>query len=294
MKPAEFDYHRPDTLAAAMQLLAEHGDFGKIVAGGQSLVPSMNFRLARPETLIDINDIPEIQGIREEGDTLVIGAVTRHAAFHKPVCDGATGRMLATVEQNISHYPIRQRGTFGGSLSHADPASEWCLVVMTFGADMEIEGQEGARRVPAAEFFKGTFVTAIGADELLIRVRLPKLPEGWGTGFYEFSRRRGDFALAMGLAGLRVKAGRIAEARLGVGAVASHGLRLETLEQRLVGQPATVETAKAVAAEVPGLVDPSSDIHGSAEYRRELSGTVVKRALVAAMINCGALAEAAA
>ncbi|SLN70655.1 FAD binding domain-containing protein [Roseisalinus antarcticus] len=286
MKPAAFSYHRPETISDALALLAEHGDVGKIIAGGQSLVPSMNFRLARPETLIDMNAIAEIAGIEDRGDTLVIGAMTRHAAFHTPVCDGPTGAMLTRVVGNIAHYPIRQRGTFGGSLCHADPASEWCLVAATFDAAMEIHGQDGMREVGAADFFKGTFTTAVGGDELLARIHLPKLPEGWGTGFYEFSRRRGDFALAMAVAALKVEGGKIADARLGVGAVAAHGLRLETLEQALTGQPATEETIAEVAAQVPGLVKPSGDIHGSAEYRRDLAQAVVRRALNAALADC--------
>ena len=288
MKPAPFDYYKPHTVPEALSLLAEHGMTGKVIAGGQSLVPSMNFRLARPEALIDINEIAEIQGIDETGDTLIIGALTRHAAFHEPVCDGPTGRMLAHVVRNISHYPIRQRGTFGGSLSHADPASEWCLVAMTLGAEMEIRGPGGERRVPARDFFKGTFMTAVGPDELLCRVHLPKLPDGWGAGFHEFSRRKGDFALAMSLAALRIEDGAVREARLGVGGVASHALRLAPIEAALVGKPATPEAFKAAAEAVRDLIDPTSDIHGSAVYRRDLAVAMVGRALIDAAIDAEA------
>lgn len=288
MKPAAFHYVKPATVADALAALAGFGAEGKIIAGGQSLVPSMNFRLARPETLIDINAIAEIQGVTQEPGMLVIGAVTRHAAFHAPISDDATGRMLAKVVQNIAHYPIRQRGTFGGSLSHADPASEWCLVAATLGAEVEIAGQAGTRQVPAAEFFRGTFMTAIGADELLLRVRLPRLGAGWGSGFYEFSRRKGDFALAMALAMLRLEGGRIAEARLGLGAVSAHPLRLGALEARLVGQVAGPEAFAEIAEEAKTMVSPSSDIHGSAEYRTDLVGTVIRRALAQAAADCGA------
>lgn len=287
MKPAAFRYVRPATVDEALAALAEFGADGKVIAGGQSLVPSMNFRLARPETLIDINRIPEIQGVLVEPSALVVGAVTRHAAFHHPVSDDATGRMLARVVQNIAHYPIRQRGTFGGSLSHADSASEWCLVAMTLGAEMEIAGQQGTRRVPADQFFRGTFVTVIDENELLLRVRLPRLGAGWGSGFYEFSRRKGDFALAMALAMLRLDGGRVAEARLGLGAVAAHALRLEALEARLVGAPATPETFAEVAEVAKTMVSPSSDIHGSTEYRTDLVGTVIRRALAQAAADCG-------
>ena len=283
MKPASFSYRKPTSIAEALALLKAFGEDGKIIAGGQSLVPSMNFRLARPETLIDINHIPDIQGVKDGGDHLDIGAVTRHATFHQPVSPCPLGRMLTKVVANIAHYPIRQRGTFGGSLSHADPASEWCLVATTMGAELEIHGQNGPRRVPVAQYFRGTFVTAVGRDELLARIRLPKLPAGWGSGFYEFSRRKGDFALAMSLAALKVEGGVITGARLGLGAVAAHPTRLESLEAALIGQPATPDTFAAIGAKARGMVTPSGDIHGSAEYRSELVPTVITRALTAAL-----------
>lgn len=287
MKPTSFSYHKPETLPDALALLAEFGEEGKIIAGGQSLVPSMNFRLARPETLIDVNAIADIQGVRDRADHLEIGAVTRHAAFHHPVCAGPLGRLLTKVVAHIAHYPIRQRGTFGGSLSHADPASEWCLVAATLGAEMEIHGPDGARRVPVAEYFRGTFTTAVGPDEILARIRLPKLPEGWGTGFYEFSRRKGDFALAMALAALSVEGGVVKGARLGLGAVASHPVRFKELEAELVGRPATEEVFAEIGGRAQCLVNPSGDIHGSAEYRRELTATVIRRALVEAAAEAG-------
>jgi len=282
MKPASFGFLKPSTLPEALAFLASHGADGKIIAGGQSLVPSMNFRLARPETLIDINDIPEIQGVRDMPDHLEIGAVTRHAAFHSPVCPGPLGRMLSKVVANIAHYPIRQRGTFGGSLSHADPASEWCLVTAALGGELEIHGQSGPRRVPVTAFFKGTFMTDVGLDEILARIRLPKLPEGWGTGFYEFSRRKGDFALASALAALSVGGGVVRGARLGLGAVAAHPLRLTDCEAALIGQPATAETFARIGAMAQAQVHTTGDIHGSAEYRRELIATVLRRALTEA------------
>ncbi|MFB0993865.1 MAG: FAD binding domain-containing protein, partial [Paracoccaceae bacterium] len=259
---------------------------GKVIAGVHSHVPAMIFRLARPEVLIDVNEISEIQGVSIESAAIVIGSVTRHAAFHKLVCDDPVGRMLTKVVQNISHYPIRQRGTFGGSLCHADPASEWCLVATTLGAEFEIVGQGGNRHVFAAEFFKGAFMTAVGEDELLARVRLSRLPEGWGSGFYEFSRRKGDFALAMSLVMLKIDAGRISDVRIGLGAVSGRPLRLDSLEGRLKGRPVNIDTFAEIAQAAREMVNPSSDIHGSAEYRRDLTATVIKRALIAAAADC--------
>ncbi|PZQ97668.1 MAG: hypothetical protein DI533_10860 [Cereibacter sphaeroides] len=282
MKPAAFHYEAPATLAEALRLIRENADDGKILAGGQSLVPAMNFRLARPGVLVDINGVKEIDFLRETENELIIGALTRHAAFHKPVCGGPLGVMMAKVVRNIAHYPIRQRGTFGGSLCHADPASEWCLLAATLGATMVIQNQDGAREVPAAEYFRGTFTTAVGADEILAEIRLPKFAPGWGTGFYEFSRRKGDFALAMSLAALRIEGGVIREARLGLGAVADHGKRLVELEAELVGKEPTRETFVNIGQRAKGMVNPSGDIHGSAEYRRDLAGTVIERALTEA------------
>lgn len=264
-------------------MLADHGAMSKIIAGGQSLVPSMNFRLARPETLIDINAISELEGIRDTGDTLEIGALTRHAAFHALVCDGPTGQMLTRAVRHVAHYPIRQRGTFGGSLAHADPAAEWCLIAATLDAEIEIAGQDGTRRIPAEAFFRGTFTTALAPEEVLIRIHMPKLPADWGVGFHEFSRRHGDFALAMSAAALRVERGAIVEVRVGLGAVGGTPLRLGLVEAQLTGAPAEPDVLAEAAAEVPGMIDPASDIHGSADFRRELAATMVARALQEAL-----------
>ncbi|MBS7707143.1 FAD binding domain-containing protein [Chelatococcus asaccharovorans] len=282
MKPASFDYIRPGSRAEILAALAAHGDDGKILAGGQSLVAAMNFRLARPEVLIDINGTKDLDYLQPSGDSLAIGALTRHAAFHKPVVDGPLGPLLAKVVRNIAHYPIRQRGTFTGSLAHADPASEWCLVATTLDAEMLIVNAEGERRCRAGDFFKGTFTTAVGAQDLLAEVRLPLLDDGWRSGFYEFSRRAGDFALAMSLAALKLENGRITEARLGVGGVADRAIRLHALENELAGKAPSRELFEDVAASAKAAIKPSEDIHASADYRRDLIRTVVLRALTEA------------
>ncbi|MEP0324979.1 FAD binding domain-containing protein [Bauldia litoralis] len=282
MKPAAFSYESPSTLAEAMKLIKANAADGRVIAGGQSLVAAMNFRLARPDVLIDLNGVKELDFIEETPGELVIGAMTRHAAFHKPVCDGPLGRLLSKVVPNIAHYPIRNRGTFGGSLCHADPASEWCVVAATLDATMKIGSAAGDREVPVADFFRGSFTTAVEPGEILIAIRLPKLDAGWGTGFYEYSRRKGDFALAMALTALRVEGGAISAARVGLGGVADHGKRMADLEAALVGKPATAETFAEVGKLASTLVSPYGDIHGSAEYRRDLTATVVARALAEA------------
>lgn len=282
MKPASFAYFRPTSRSQAVSLLAEHGDDGKVLAGGQSLVAAMNFRLARPGVLIDINGAGDLNYLRLEDGWLRIGALTRHAAFHGPVTDGPLGALLAKVVRHIAHYPIRQRGTFTGSLAHADPASEWCLVATTLGAQMCIASQDGERVCPAAQFFKGTFTTAMGPQDLLAEVRLPVLGTAWRSGFHEFSRRAGDFALAMSLAALRIEDGLIQEARLGVGGVSDRALRLENLEAELVGRPPLPKLFADVAEAARLQIKPSADIHASPAYRSDLIRTVVKRALTQA------------
>lgn len=285
MKPSRFQYHLATDVPHALALLREHAGEAKIIAGGQSLVPVMNFRLARPGVLVDINAISEIAGVTgSSAEGVTIGAMTRHAAFHSPVEPGPVGVMLTKVVKNIAHYPIRQRGTFGGSLAHADPASEWCLTAMTLGAVMVICGPAGERRVPAADFFRGTFTTAVGEEDLLQAVEIPPHVGDWRSGFYEFSRRKGDFALAMALAFLRFEGGRIAEARLGVGAVSDRPIRLVAGEALLTGQAPDAALFRAVAADAQSRIEPSSDIHASVEYRRDLMGTVIERALAEA---CG-------
>jgi aerobic carbon-monoxide dehydrogenase medium subunit len=279
MKPAPFIYHRPASLSEMLTLLEEHGDDAKVLAGGQSLVAAMNFRLARPSMLIDANRLAELSSVMADGDHLVIGALTRHATFHKPVVDHPIGHLLARVVRFIAHYPIRQRGTFGGSLCHADPASEWCLVSTVLDAEMLIESKAGKRRLPAKEFFKGTFTTALKPNELLTHIRVPLGNRAAKGGFYEFSRRAGDFALAMALVTLECDGSRIKAARLGLGGIADRAVRLPELEAKLVGQNADEKTFKEIAAEASDSITPTSDIHGSTEYRKDLIKAVLSRAL---------------
>ena len=209
MKPVSFRYFAPRTVDDALDLLAAHGQEGKILAGGQSLVPAMNFRLARPTSLIDINRIDALDYVREQGGELRIGALARHARFEAPVTGGALSAFLPRVARHIGHLPIRSRGTFCGSIAHADPASEWCLLAATLDAELVIVSRRGQRNVRPNEFFVGALTTILEPDELLTEIRLPLLDEGWRTGFAEFSRRAGDYALAMCAVFLRFEEGRI-------------------------------------------------------------------------------------
>ena len=217
MKPAPFDYHAPRSVEEAVELLAAHGDDAKVLAGGQSLVPAMNFRLARPAVLVDINRIAELDFCTTTDGALRIGALARHARFERAVTQGPLGDLLADVVRYIAHLPIRVRGTFAGSLAHADPAAEWCVVATTLDAEIRARGPGGERSIEAAAFFRSILTTALRPDELITEVRLPALGPDWRFGFAEFSRRAGDFALSMALAALRLDGGRIVEARVGVG-----------------------------------------------------------------------------
>jgi carbon-monoxide dehydrogenase medium subunit len=279
MKPVSFRYFAPRTVDDALDLLAEHGREGKILAGGQSLVPAMNFRLARPASLIDINRIDALDYLREDEGELHIGALARHARFEAPVAGGAFSAFLPRVARHIGHLPIRSRGTFCGSVAHADPASEWCLLAATLDAEFVIVSRRGQRNIRPNEYFVTALTTTLEPDELLAEIRLPLLDEGWRAGFAEFSRRAGDFALAMCAAFLRFEDGRIAEARLGVGGATDRPSRIAAAEAVLSGtngEPSILQEASDIAAET---IEPLQDIHAGAAYRRDLVRAMVGRAL---------------
>ena len=282
MKPAAFRYFAPRTIDEALLLLAEHGEEGRVLAGGQSLVPAMNFRLARPASLIDINRIASLDYVSAADGILRIGALARHAQFEAPVADGATGKLLPQVARHIAHLPIRVRGTFAGSLAHADPASEWCLVAAILEAELVAVSARGTREFRPAQFFTGPLMTALAADELLCEIRLPLLREGWRTGFAEFSRRAGDYALAMSAACLRIEGGRIAEARIGVGGAADRPQRIGGAEALLVGSEGRADILREAAELAGQAIDPLEDVQAGAEYRRDLVRAMVERALVQA------------
>ena len=275
MKPAPFEYHAPRTVAELCELLERHAEDGKILAGGQSLVPVMNFRLARPAKLFDINGIRELDFLRVEKKMIHIGALARHAAFHKPVVPGPTGTLLAEVVRHIAHYPIRQRGTFAGSIAHADPASEWCLVAVVLEAEIVARSVKGERVIAARDYFRGTFATALEPNEVITEVRLPVLDDSWRTGFYEYSRRAGDFALAMTAVALKSVTGKIREARIAHGGVEDRPARCAEAERALVEGKTPAEAAELVSQSVT----PMQDLHSDAPYRKDLVRATTIRAL---------------
>ena len=283
MKPAAFQYHTAATVEEAVATLAEVApDQGRILAGGQSLVPTMAFRLATPGHLVDINGIEELHRLAVADGVLSIGACVRHAAFHRPVTDGGLGALLTRVAGHIGHYPIRQRGTFCGSLAQADPASEWCLVAVTLGATIIAQSTRGRREIPASDFIEGVMSTALEDDELLVEARLPLPATDTRFGFQEFSRRSGDFALAMALAAFRLEGGVITDARLAIGGAEDRPRRIAEAEAALEGQAPGSEAFEAAASAVAAALDPMEDAATSAQYRREVAQSLTRRALESA------------
>jgi carbon-monoxide dehydrogenase medium subunit len=280
MKPAAFRYHAPKTIDEAVALLAEVApEDGRILAGGQSLVPTMAFRLAKPGHLVDINNVAALKRLTVSGGKLCIGACVRHAAFHKPVCDGPLGKFLTYVVRYIAHFPIRNRGTFCGSLAYSDPSSEWCLVMAALDGELVAQSAKGTRVIPAREFFQGIMTTALREDELLIEARLPLLPDDTRCGFYEFSRRAGDFAMAAAVGVYRLDGGNIVEPRVAIGGVEPNPRRIPEAERALAGAAPDDKAFRAAADAAMNAVDAMEDAMTSAEFRRDLVLAVTRRAL---------------
>ena len=280
MKPAPFVYHAPKTVNDALANLAEFGpQDGRVLAGGQSLIPMMAFRMARPAHLIDINTVAGLDRLAVEGDVLSVAACVRHAAFHRPVVEGPTGALLSRVVRDIAHYPIRLRGTFCGSLAHADPASEWCLAAVTLGAEIVAMSRRGRRVIAADDFFEGMMATALAEDEVLLEARLPLLAPDTRFGFYEFSRRAGDYALAMALVTFRLQDGAIVAPRIGIGGAEARPRRMAAAEAVLAGRRPDTESFRAAAEAAADAIEPMEDIHADAEFRLDLVRAVTRRAL---------------
>lgn len=281
MKTSAFEYHAARTVGEATELLARYaGEDGRVLAGGQSLVPAMALRVASPAHLIDINGIEELKEFTAGSDGhLCVRACVRHAAFQRPVEAGPLGALLARVVRYIAHYPIRTRGTMCGSLANADPASEWCLVAATLDAELTAVSRRGTRRIPARDWFQGLMTTCLEADELLSEVRFKSLSADTVFGFQEFSRRAGDFALAMALVTFRLQSGVIVEPRVGVGAVEPTPRRITAAEDALRGRKPSRGLYEEAARKAAEAVDPLTDARYDTAYRRDLTRVMVRRAL---------------
>lgn len=278
MKPAPFAYEAPETLAEAQRILAEAGSDAKILAGGQSLVPLLNMRLARPELLVDINRVQMADTITEEGGRVHLGALVRHRAAETSAVVKSRLPLLAEAISQVGHIDIRNRGTVVGSLSHGDPVAEIPAVLMALDGEVEVLGTSGVRRVAAADFFVTYLTTALQADEVAQAVTFPSLPPATGTAFVEFARRHGDFAIVGVACQISLHPdGGIREARLALAGVADVPYRARGAEVELVsrGMGALPQAIAAVRDEI----DPESDIHAPADYRRHLAGVLTERAV---------------
>ena len=278
MKPAAFEYFGPASRDEALDLLARHED-AKPLAGGQSLVPAMNFRLARPAVLIDLNRIADLAGIHE-GESLRIGAMTRQADIERQAGMARLAPLVSDAMPHVAHAPIRNRGTIGGNLAHADPASELPAVMTALGARFRLQRIQGERWIPASEFFQGLFVTALEVGELLVEVEIPRRPARSGHGFLEVCRRHGDYALTGACAEVSLNdRGECALARLVLFGVGEGPWLANRANDLLTGSRPDAEIIAAAAETVRADVDPPSDIHASAAYRRHLSGVLARRVL---------------
>lgn len=283
LKPAPFTLHRPTTLNEAVILLASLADEDvRIIAGGQSLVPMMAFRLARPGHLIDLNSVGGLAQISDGADALEIGALVRHNDIAKAKQGGVTLSVLQAVMPNIAHHPIRTRGTVCGSLAHADPASEWCLSAATLDAVMVAQSAKGERQIAARDWFQGAMTTTLNADEVLRAVRFPQLPKGTRFAFREFSRRSGDFAIAATLVCFELKDGRMTHARIGIGGAEDHPRRIAEAEALLNGAAPSSDLFSKAGTAVAAALDPMEDQSTNAAYRRDLAAALVERALAEA------------
>ena len=279
MKPPRFEYHAPTTIDEAVALLARYGGEAKVLAGGQSLVPLLNFRLSRPAALIDVNRIAPLAYVREDNGTVTLGAMTRQRTIEFSAVVARRLPLLTEATRWVGHLPLRSRGTIGGSLAHADPSAEYPAVLTALDGAVVAQSPRGRRTLNAGELFETYLTTRLAADELLVEVRLPAMPAGCGYAFEEFARRHGDFAI-VGIAAMVVPDGaRCTMARLATAGAGPVPMRLRDAEAILERDGLGDTAIQAAAARAAELVTPDSDVHATAAYRRHLTGVLTARAL---------------
>jgi CO/xanthine dehydrogenase FAD-binding subunit len=285
MKPLAFELERPRTVSDALAILADSSREVKPLAGGQSLVPLLNFRLARPDVLVDLNQLGELRYVRQEDGHLAIGAMTRQTTLERSDEVRRLAPLVAEVLPWVGHAAIRNRGTLGGSLAHADTAAELCVAALALDAEVVAQSARGERCIPLSQFFIGPFTTALARDELLVEVRLPNLAERTGWAFEEVARRRGDFAMAAVAAILSLSDGAISNARLAYLSMGPTPLRAPAAETWLRGQPPGADTFAHAAELAVAELQPSDDLHASREYRVHVAKALTRRALSKALIR---------
>ena len=283
MKPAAFAYLRPDSFEAALRQLSENDGQAKVIAGGQSLGPMMNMRLARPSAIIDLNDLIELSRIRDKGETIEVGAMTRHFQMAESSLIQASCPLLAQAARTIGHYAIRQRGTLGGSLAHADPVAQLSLIAVTLQAVIEVVSLRGRRDVPASEFFLSAMTTSLAPDELIRSVSFPKFSAGEGSSFKLFNRRRGDYAIVSVAATVALKQDRVAGLRLGINGIGAVPVSLTSLVLPFVGSSPDRDWVTALARSVRTVVAPQDDAQIPALYRQELAQDLTQKSLLRAL-----------
>ena len=277
MKPVPFEYHRPASLAETFDLLDRYGDDGRLLAGGQSLVPALNLRLAAPRAVIDINRIPDLDAIRVTGEGLVIGALARQEALERSPLIREHAPLIAAALPHVGHSAIRARGTIGGSLALADPAAELPACAVALEATIRAGRRGGTRDIPADDFFRGIYTTALAPGEIVTEILVPRPAAGWRWGFDELARRHGDFALAGVAAGVRVESGVVAESRLVFFGVGTRPVRARRAEAALAGGRADAEALAVAGRALDGDLDPPGDVHGSPALRRHLARVLLAR-----------------
>lgn len=279
MKPPRFEYHRPATLDEALELLGRYGADAAILAGGQSLIPMMSMRLAMPGVLIDVNRVAGLSGIRRVNGTFVIGALTRHRDVEQSADLLEAQPALPDAVSHIGHVTIRNRGTVGGSLAHADPSAELGTAGLALGVDVLLRGARGDREMPLDDFFLGSFSTAIQEGELLTQIRVPSRRSGEGAAFIELARTHGNFAVAAVCAHVRLVDGVVADARIALGGVAPTPVRAREAEEALVGSEPTAVAFGAAAEAIDASIRPTDDVQATAAYRRQVVKVLAGRAL---------------
>jgi carbon-monoxide dehydrogenase medium subunit len=280
MIPAAFEYVRAESIDHAVSALAEHGDEAKVLAGGQSLLPLMRLRLAAPEVVVDVSRLAELRGVREDGDALVIGALTTHHEVMNNELVRRHARLLAETTTTVADPAVRHRGTFGGSLAHADPAGDLPATALALDAEMVAQGPGGRRSIPAREFFVDYLETALSPDEVLVEVRVPKLGPGWGFHYEKLHRVAQAWAIVGVAAAVRRDNGSIAEAHIGLTNMGVTPLRAEAAEQALSGVDASDDAALAQAADrASDGTTPPSDLAGRSDYRQHLARILTRRAV---------------
>jgi len=286
MKPARFEYVAPATLEAAVAALAAANGDGKVLAGGQSLLPLLNFRMTRPAVLVDLNGIKELSFIELRGDSVAIGALTRHREIEHSALIASNLPVMSAAMRHVAHLAIRNRGTIGGSLSHADPAAELPMMAMFYGASLMVQGPRGRRTIAANDFFVDALTNCLEPEDIVVEIEFPILQhDGWA--FEEVARRFGDFALASIAVSIRRGKSGIEDARVAVMGVADTPLRLGSVEKQLCEIEIDGQMPDRFAEWVASSVSPNSDLHASAEYRKHLLGELAKRALRTALAAKG-------